>query len=117
MTKIQENENTIITVTAAGQEPQITECNGYVLITQTAGEDNQKELSISGGKDMSPLELASMILSLADQNEDLKTILKADFLKMAGNHILGIADEMLGSLVTRVVKESKQDQETAEPVQ
>lgn len=117
MTKIQENEKSIISVTAAGNEPQISECDGYVLITQTTNEEGEKELSISGGKNMSPVDLASMILTLADQNQDLKTLLKGDFLKMAGEHILEIADDMLGSLVDRVKEEAKEEQEVAETIQ
>lgn len=117
MTKIQENEKVTITVARSGHEPQISECDGYVLITQGKDEEGQMELSISGGKNMSPLDLASMILSLADQNEDLKTLLKGDFLKMAGHHILEIADDMLGSLVNRVKEEAEPKQKVAETIQ
>lgn len=117
MTKIQEQEieKAAIEGTTSEIQKEIIESDGYILITQKADEHGEKELSISGGKDMSPVDIASMILTLADQNEDLKTILKADFIKMAGNHILDIADSMLKELNQRIAAES--DEQAPETVQ
>lgn len=108
MTKNQENEKIATGNTAAELTKDISDSDGYILITQKTGEDGEKELSISGGKDMSPVDIAGMILTLADQNQDLKTLLTADFLKMAGAHIIETAENMLDSLTKRVSEEAKQ---------
>lgn len=109
MTEKQQVESLQIVVsTGTGEEArkQVTECDGYIILSQQTNAEGVKELSIAG-TGMSTLETASAILSLADQDQDLKTILKADFLRMAGEHILSIADKMNQSLVDRVVDESK----------
>jgi hypothetical protein len=109
MTEKQHAEKVRIVVTKGTGEDlkeQVSECDGFIILSQAPNEEGVKELSISGNG-MSALETASAILSLADQDADLKTILKAEFLKLAGEHILDIADEMNQSLVDRVVDENK----------
>lgn len=115
MTKIQEQENekTIIEVSAAGQEKKTLRAESYVLITRNQTEEGDTEVEIEGIDGMSPVELANLILNIAEQNEDLKTVLKAEFLTMSGNHILSVANEMKNNLKKRVaLKTDEQAPET-----
>lgn len=117
MTKNQEIESTKIVVTTGTVEPQVSECDGYILITQKKNDDGKNELEITGGQNMNPLDIAAAILGLAKQNKDLETVLKADFLKMAGRHIIETGNDLMQTYTNQIVKEERTAAKASEIVQ
>lgn len=85
------------------------EIDGLALITIKRNPKKEDEVTIRT-EGMTTTELASAILRLANQNPDLKNLIKADFLEMSADFIKDAAHDMRRSITDRAVEEFKTEQ-------
>ncbi|WP_248499816.1 hypothetical protein [Staphylococcus aureus] len=83
--------------------------DGLALITIKRNPKKEDEVTIRT-EGMTTTELASAILRLANQNPDLKNLIKADFLEMSADFIKDAAHDMRRSITDRAVEEFKAEQ-------